>query len=224
MEDSRIKMVSEKRYQDKSLLSTLIDIAKENGILSSFNGLLAMLLKQVPYTIAKQMTFDYFTKLLHSSFVTYSTQYNYKISPNVIKWGISVLSAFITSIIACIMSQPGDMILTGMYHTNQNQTINTVDMVKQIYRQYGLKGFYIGLRARMLHVVSIITLQLVIYDIIKLLLGLPMTGHAGHAVDTANAKSDSTAIVTEALYVLESMKETINAIPTDETIINPEPM
>jgi hypothetical protein len=49
-------------------------------------------------------------------------------------------------------------------------------IIRHIYQQHGLGGFYIGLQARLAHVASIITTQLVLYDLIKMALGLPVTG------------------------------------------------
>jgi solute carrier family 25 phosphate transporter 3 len=108
-----------------------------------------------------------------------------------IKWGISVLSAFFAAICACLCSQPGDMILTATYKGHGGHSHGAVNdaqssdessdksfllTVNRIYSKYGLAGFFMGLQARMAHVASIITSQLVLYDIVKAALGLPVTG------------------------------------------------
>jgi solute carrier family 25 phosphate transporter 3 len=49
-------------------------------------------------------------------------------------------------------------------------------VVSNIYETQGLKGFVTGISARFLHVGAIITSQLVLYDTVKQLLGLPATG------------------------------------------------
>lgn len=49
-------------------------------------------------------------------------------------------------------------------------------VVSSIHKKYGLAGFYMGLQARLAHVASIITSQLVMYDILKTALGLSATG------------------------------------------------
>jgi solute carrier family 25 phosphate transporter 3 len=49
--------------------------------------------------------------------------------------------------------------------------------MSDIYKtQGGVPGFFTGTGARIIHVSTIITSQLVIYDIVKQLLGLPATG------------------------------------------------
>ena len=91
--------------------------------------------------------------------------------------------------VACIMSHPGDVILTETYKQSSslsstmattsssgNNNKGIVQVVSQIYDKRGLKGFVTGLSARFVHVGAIITSQLVLYDTIKQLLGLPATG------------------------------------------------
>jgi solute carrier family 25 phosphate transporter 3 len=100
----------------------------------------------------------------------------------------------VASVMACILSQPGDVILTETYKscdsdlgTSENSccpsTRDLSDVTATIYdrkRDKGvvsaLSGFFTGLQARFVHVGMIITSQLVIYDLVKQLLGLPATG------------------------------------------------
>ena len=58
--------------------------------------------------------------------------------------------------------------------SGEDKSFNSV--VSSIYKKYGLAGFYMGLQARLAHVASIITSQLVMYDILKTALGLSATG------------------------------------------------
>ena len=131
-----------------------------------------------------------------------------------IKWAVSICAAFLASLVACIFSQPGDMIVTETYRpqkvvvaksntspvvrgpfqssvstsgtrsTSTSKVATTkstadrsfADVVRTIYAAGGLGNFFTGTGARIVHVGVIITSQLVIYDIIKQLLGLPATG------------------------------------------------
>ena len=79
------------------------------------------------------------------------------------------------------MSHPGDVILTETYkqsksNAGDNSSKGFVQVISNIYDNRGVKGFVAGLSARFLHVGAIITSQLVLYDTIKQLLGLPATG------------------------------------------------
>merc|ERR1740129_1144049 len=129
-----------------------------------------MLSKQVPYTMAKQVSFDIVATFIYSIIAQKASH----VSKDDIKFIVSVSAAFVASIIACLSSQPGDMILTETYKTSSST--NIFGVVKKIYDRGGVGAFFTGTYARILHVSSIITSQLVIYDIVKQLLGLPATG------------------------------------------------
>lgn len=164
MESARIKMVTNPSYQALSFIPAIIKMIQEDGIFTSFMiGMAAMLSKQVPYTFGKQVTFDVFA----------ATLYQY-ITDN--KWLVSIAAAFGASLIACIFSQPGDMILTKTFHAKQGQQPTFGQVIQSIYQSGGIPAFFTGTSTRIVHVGLIITTQLVIYDIVKQLLGLPATG------------------------------------------------
>jgi len=169
MESARIRIVTDPEYNGMGLIESLPKLINESGVLSLFSGIYAMLSKQVPYTMAKQVSFDIVAGMLYSFF---DTREGYNVDD--LKWVVSVISAFIASIFACISSQPGDMILTETYKGKTNSGFFGV--VGNIYNKGGPGGFFTGTGARILHVSTIITSQLVIYDIVKQLLGLPATG------------------------------------------------
>jgi len=285
-EETRIKMVGDPTWSKENLFSGVARIIREDGIFSMFRGLAAMLSKQVPYTMGKQVSFDVITKIMHSVTDNMTRHYNIELSPSIKKWAVSIISAFLTSFVACLFSHPGDCILTATYalegshgshgsHASASPAVNTqypeaqasimnplstsaelasaeltgadagaditsqypeasivqsvegpatpnqaeipaslsppsyeypealvvnlgnkivvvnlghlnqvqkkvtksfTAIISDIYRTHGLAGFFLGLTARLYHVASIITSQLVIYDIMKLLLGLPTTG------------------------------------------------
>ena len=88
---------------------------------------------------------------------------------------ISFSAAFCAAIIACLSSQPGDMVLTQTYKgKSSGKTFS--DIVGDIWKEGGIPGFFSGTGARLVHVISIITSQLMIYDFVKMGLGLPATG------------------------------------------------
>ena len=90
------------------------------------------------------------------------------------KWLVSISAAACASLAACFLSQPGDMILTETYKTDTPAPYSSV--ISDIWARGKLLEFFRGLQARILHVGMIITSQLVVYDIVKQLLGLPATG------------------------------------------------
>lgn len=263
MESTRIKMVTDPSYAHDNLLTALGRIAATEGLGASFGGLWAMLSKQVPYTFGKQVSFDVFAGFLYAFFGAMQQQWS-GLSDGSIKWAVSVFAAMGASLVACILSQPGDMILTETYKPKKaaepivematppsleglsddddstatdisttssmagetqnvdanragdsNTAVQTdaaitttvypaqatkpafvvvpptsaaveaapkavstafADVVARLYRDGGVAKFFTGTQARIVHVGLIITSQLVIYDIVKQLLGLPATG------------------------------------------------
>ncbi len=122
-----------------------------------------------------------------------------------LKWFVSITSAFLASLVACILSQPGDMIVTETYKDaeshvgvqaktfiakaavaakTKNLALATpsqpaksfASVVTTMYVYGGPSEFFRGTGARLVHVGLIITSQLVIYDLVKQMLGLPATG------------------------------------------------
>ena len=172
MEEVRIKMVENADWKGESLLSALLRLMKESGILATFAGLPAMLSKQIPYTMGKQVSFDIISKATRKVFINVLGEQTVEDLP----WLVSVCSAFVTSIIACVCSQPGDMILTYTYKSGGKDAKDIVSVARRIEKERGMGGFFLGLQARLAHVAFIITSQLTSYDALKQLLGLPSTG------------------------------------------------
>jgi solute carrier family 25 phosphate transporter 3 len=178
MESTRIKIVTDPNYAGRGLSSALPKLLKEEGLASTFAGLWAMLAKQVPYTFGKQVSFDVFAALMYAAFSAMQENMAF-LSDSVVKWGVSVFAAMAASLIACLLSQPGDMILTETYKPSSSvkqQQRSFTQIIADIHGTGGVGNFFTGTSARIVHVGLIITSQLVIYDLVKQLLGLPATG------------------------------------------------
>jgi solute carrier family 25 phosphate transporter 3 len=87
---------------------------------------------------------------------------------------VAAVAALPAAVLACIMSHPGDMVLTSYYKDSSKSVIDTA---RALVEAGGLPALFRGLRARLMHVISIIWVQLIVYDQTKQLLGLPATGH-----------------------------------------------
>jgi len=166
MEETRIRLVSDPNFA-KGLFDGLPRLLKEDGFLSPFGGLPAMLSKQIPYTAAKQVSFDIAAAALYASLGAYAMN-------NAL--GVEVSAAFTASVIACIASHPGDVLLTATYQGKKNGTSGFFQTISNIYNNGGVKAYFRGINARFIHVGFIITSQLVIYDQVKQFLGLAASG------------------------------------------------
>ena len=166
MEETRIRLLSDPDFAS-GLLDGLPRLLKEDGVLSPFKGLPPMLSKQIPYTAAKQVSFDVAAGAIYSALGAYAAN---------LAFGVEVAAAFSASVVACIMSHPGDVLLTASYQSKENGAGGFFTTVTNIYDNGGFKAFFRGLNARFIHVGFIITSQLVIYDQIKQALGLAASG------------------------------------------------
>jgi len=188
MESLRIKQVTDPSYKEDSIMTGLPRIFRDDGFWVTMSGVWAMLAKQVPYTFGKQVSFDLVAKSLYSVVESLKESLS-ALSPTQLKWIVSLLSAFCASIAACLFSQPGDMILTETYNsgkssggkqkkkTSSSSTPgNFGKVISDIYGRGGVPEFFRGTQARLVHVGMIITSQLMVYDLVKQLLGLPATG------------------------------------------------
>lgn len=119
-------------------------------------------------TITKQVSFDEFAGML------YKVAAGANLAAADVKFEVSILAAFLASILSCITSHPGDVVLTDTFKEQEN--VGFTQVVSEVYQAQGITGFFAGLSARFFHVGAIITSQLVLYDIIKQFLGLPATG------------------------------------------------
>mmetsp|Transcript_9914 Transcript_9914/g.15924 ORF Transcript_9914/g.15924 Transcript_9914/m.15924 type:complete len:143 (+) Transcript_9914:48-476(+) len=135
-------------------------------------GILPMLSKQVPYTMGKQVSFDLFAAMLYTMLVGVSF-----VPQKEIALEVEVGAAFLASIVACLASHPGDVLLTATYKDSDDSSGDGFGAtIKKVYEGGGVGAFLRGLNARFFHVGCIITFQLVLYDQIKQALGLPASG------------------------------------------------
>lgn len=171
MERTRIRLVTDPSFSEYNTLTGIQRLVEESGVVSLFYGLPAMLSKQCPYTLGKQVTYDAICTALYSVVAN--------VNEASTKVEVSFLAACCAAVVACVLSQPGDVILTESYKQKNGSSLSTSfsTIVSTIYNERpGLSGFYTGIVARLIQVGGIITTQLLLYDFIKQSLGLPATG------------------------------------------------
>ena len=172
MEALRIRLVAQKGQVGAGWIHKGMQMIKDEGISSMSRGMLAMFYKQVPYTIVKNVSFDLSTRAAYSSLQSRG----FAVALHSTKLTITILSAALASFLSCISSQPGDMVLS-LINARQGEQRRTHDVMKDILRsERGIRGFFVGIKTRFLHVGIIVTLQLLIYDLIKQFCGIAATG------------------------------------------------
>lgn len=167
-EEVRIRMVADPDYAQGSL-AALGRISREKGPFGSLGGLPAMVAKQVPYTAGKQVSFDFLCTL---------AVYLLRRSglPDALAARLApMVAALPAAVFAAVLSHPGDTLLTEFYKGEESGSM--LKSLRRVIKERGLSGLFVGLQARLVHVISIIWVQLIMYDSIKQALGLPATGH-----------------------------------------------
>lgn len=171
MEALRIRLVAEPKEKRKGFVKTGLKMIKDEGPSSMARGVLAMLYKQVPYTIVKNVSFDLSTAAAYGALAARDI-----VASHQHRVMIPIFSAALASILSCISSQPGDMVLS-LINARAGEQRKTHDVIHDILRsERGIAGFFVGLKTRLLHVGIIVTLQLMMYDLIKQLCGIAATG------------------------------------------------
>ena len=169
MEALRIPLVVEPEMAANGWVDGGLSMVGNEGIKGFWKSLPAMLSKQVPYTITKNVSFDYITTIAYSTLAAWGMTICSKW-----KLAIPLLSAMLASVLSCISSQPGDMLLSVVNAAEGKKT--TVQFFNEIMKEDGIAGFFVGIKERFLHVGMIVTLQLLIYDFVKRLVGIAATG------------------------------------------------
>jgi solute carrier family 25 phosphate transporter 3 len=171
MEALRIRMVSEPDFAPKGFIQGGRRMIRREGVFGLWRGLAPQIYKQVPYTITKNVSFDFFTRNAYKMAISYGLALDHGL-----KFAVPFISAILASILSCISSQPGDMLLS-LVSAHQGEYRSTNDIARDILRsERGVRGFFVGLNCRLAHVGIIVTLQLVLYDFLKRLCGGIATG------------------------------------------------
>ena len=172
-EDVRIRSVSDPGYANGAL-ATLKKRIVEDGPLASFGAFPAMVSKQVPYTMGKQVSFDFMCEIVHALILVAFVE-GTAAAATVDKF-TPAIAALPSAMMACVLSHPGDVLLTDYFKSGDAKS-GVFATVGRLVKEGGIGALFTGLSARLIHVISIIWVQLIIYDYIKQLLGLPATGH-----------------------------------------------
>eukprot|EP01039_Chlorochromonas_danica_P003727 gene3727-4076_t len=174
-EGTRIRMVAEPHFAPNDWEAAK-KIYREDGLEGLYVGLLPLLLKHAPYSVCQLSTFEVISSQIYSTLAANGIS-----GPEALHYQVAItaFSALVAAILGTFFSQPGDTILSAVnnHHSNHSsQQEGMIDTIVAEAKRVGWKGLFQGLQARLVHVASIVVVQLVVYDYIKQLCGVPATG------------------------------------------------
>jgi solute carrier family 25 (mitochondrial phosphate transporter), member 3 len=161
MEAARIRMVSDPRYSGRGLGDSLARLSAEEGWLSLFRGLPALLCKQLPYTVTQLVSFELLKGV--TSAAAGGSQ--------LLQMAATVGCALAAGVLSSLASQPGDTLLS-MVNSQLGDGRSLLSTMMRIVSKLGIKGLFKGTGARIIHVSTVVMVQLVLYDAVKTKLGM----------------------------------------------------
>jgi len=168
MEATRIRLVSNPEFA-KGLPDAFMKILTTEGLKGFYKGLPPILLKQVPYTMAKFAVFEKTSETVYSFFPKDKMGGAGQLS-------VSLGGGLFAGVCAAIISQPADTVLSVINKSKTEESILTA--VARITKELGPQKLFKGLGTRCIMVGLLTAGQFFIYDYIKVLCGLPTTGGA----------------------------------------------
>lgn len=181
-ESLRIRLVAKPDFAN-GLVSCFTKIVSTEGLIALFIGLPVMLMRNVPYTMVQLSTFELLTKSIYSNIgqigITVEHAADYKIV-------ITAFAALVAAFFSTIASQPGDTLFAIVNKESRIKITEPNDetmlqaatdtglfsMLSGSIQDLGIVGLYKGTIARMIHIATMLVIQLVVYDYIKLTLGI----------------------------------------------------
>jgi len=189
MEAIRIRSVADQSFPI-GVAEGLAFLYKVEGFHGLYKGMPSVLLKQVPYTVGQFVSFEFFL-ILVKRMAELASPGQDKISSTTAA-AISMTAGLMAGIVAGVISQPGDTILSKL---NQQESEGPVlHQMLVIARALGPKGLFLGLSTRLIQVSCMIGGQFLIYDSVKILCGIQPASAVPSAVANAVAQSHSTSV------------------------------
>ncbi|KAI8637750.1 mitochondrial carrier domain-containing protein [Parasitella parasitica] len=166
LEATRIRLVSQPTFAT-GLLSGFSKILKEEGAIKGFySGFGPILLKQVPYTMAKFVVFERTTELILNQIGTPKDQ----LAPSTLTT-VNLGSGIVAGTVAAIVSQPADTLLSKINKQKGAAGESLTSRLVSMAGQLGVKGLFLGLGPRIVMVATLTAGQFAIYGDIKRVLG-----------------------------------------------------
>jgi len=163
--------------KNPSLFSTFTRILKNEGFMNGFyRGIGPILLKQIPYTVTQITVFSLLVEhvygyLLPSRFGVCKEQLGTEKQLE-----ITVVCGTIAGAASAVVSHPPDTLLSRINAYENTEKETALVRMKKIVKELGFRGIWAGIGTRVFMVGTLSASMFLIYDSVKVLVGLPTTG------------------------------------------------
>ena len=164
LEATRIRLVAQPDF-GKGLLDASAKILRQEGFFAFYKGLSPLLLKQVPYTMAKFSVFEATSEFVYKSLPTKKADMS-----TGAQLSVSLGSGVVAGVAAAIISQPADTLLSKINQEKSNEGF--LPTLLKISKRLGASGLFLGTGARCVMVGTITAGQFFIYDYFKIIMGV----------------------------------------------------
>lgn len=168
----------------RGLSDGLPKLIQMEGIGGLYKGLGALWARQVPYTMMKFATFENTVEAFYTHVIPYPKQECSVFT----QLGVSFTSGYIAGVACAVVSHPADNLVS--YLNNAKGAT-----VGKALKEMGMWTLFTrGLPLRIMMVGTLTAAQWSIYDSVKVFLGIPTTGGAGHEPQQVLASSPSSLV------------------------------
>lgn len=167
LEATRIRLVADPGY-GREVFDALPRLVSERGA-GVFASLPAVLAKMLPYTVTQLVSYDLLTKQAYLALQAAHVHTDPSLS-----LAVSFACSLIAAVLSSLASQPGDSLLSELNKGGSSFGSSPAEIAQAM----AFQDFFRGTSARLVHMMAIVSTQLVIYDLVKQLVGLPATGAA----------------------------------------------
>lgn len=165
LEATRIRLVTDSAYGNE-VFDALPRLLREEGW-GIYSGLPAIMIKMVPGTMSQLASYEFLTRSAFAAATAAGIS-----ADSSSRFIISTSCAVVAGVVSTLTSQPGETVLSEMNKAGgQGQTVFSI-----VSRMESPKELFRGVKARLIHLLALITTQLVIYDYAKTFVGLATTG------------------------------------------------
>ena len=160
-------------------------IYRLEGLNGFYKGLVPILLKQVPYTVVQLAAFTTFVDITYSSLVPRFLGKTKKDLGPSSQLAVTLGCGVTAGVLSALVSHPQDTILSRINMSKTPEELakdvaegrNTnLKKITYIIKNMGFRGLWVGIGLRSVFVGTLSAGMFLIYDSVKLAVGLPTTG------------------------------------------------